>query len=285
MEFEKFVECIKEHNWEIYGIEVHQEGKLLHQYNECQDERHFIYSATKTITSLAAGIAVDEGKFSLDESIYEYLKSDIPAYASDNQKESLKKISIKRLLTMSVAGFPFRPEGNNWLESALTCPITDVEKKKFAYSNVSAYLVGVALEKAVGKHLYQYMCPRLFEPLKIYDPVYAVCPSGHFYGATGMQLTVNELSKIGQLMLQKGNFDGMQIVSKSYIDEATTMWQSNRDGGYGYFVWMYKDGYSINGKWGQRCIVLPDKGMIITYLSHMEQESELLMNAVEEYLL
>lgn len=284
MNFQNFIDTVKQNNWELHGIEVFYKGQIVEKYQE-KPERHPIYSATKSITSLAVGMAVDDGKFDINESLYEYLKSEIPVYANTKQMENLKQITIKRLLTMSVRGYPFRPEGDNWLEYSLMYPLDNVEEKVFDYSNISAYLVGVAVANALDRHLYDYLEERLFEPLQILKPLYQNCPSGYFYGASGMQLTVGELARIGQLCLQKGIYNGQRVVSEEYLSEATTVQQVNREGGYGYFFWKYKDGYRISGKWGQRCLLFPDKGLMITYLSNMEHGSEKLTQAVEEFIL
>ncbi len=285
MNFQGFIDTVKQNSWELYGIEVFHNNQVIEKYQEEPVKPHHIYSATKSITSLVVGMAVDDGKFDIDASIYEYLKSEVPAYVSQKQIDTLKKITVKRLLTMSVQGYPFRPQGENWLEYSLTYPIENVDEKGFDYSNIQAYLVGVAVAKALGVHLYDYFNERLFQPLGIVEPIYQNCPSGYFYGASGMQLTVSELAKIGQLCLQKGVYEGQRIVSEAYIEEATSVQQMNKEGGYGYYFWKYGDGYSISGKWGQRSFVFPEKDMVITYLSNMEHGSGLLTEAMEEYIL
>lgn len=284
MNFQGFIDTVKQNQWELHGIEVFQKGQVVEQYH-ANPGRHPIYSATKSVTALAVGMAVDDGKLDIHESLYEYLKSEVPVYASAEQIENLKKITIQRLLTMSVKGYPFRPEGDNWLDFSLLYPLKDVEEKVFDYSNISAYLVGVAVAKALDRHLYDYLEERLFEPLEIVKPEYQNCPSGYFYGASGMYLTVQELEKIGQVCLQKGMYNGQRIVSEAYLTEATSVQQMNREGGYGYYFWKYKDGYRISGKWGQRCYIFPDKDLMVTYLSNMEHGSEKLTKAMEEWIL
>lgn len=283
MNFQGFVDAIKEKNLEVYGAQVFHKGKIVASWQEEPLLRHPIYSATKSIASLAVGMARDDGKFDIDASLYEYLKSEVPVYASSKQIETLKKISVQRLLTMSVQGYPFRPEGDNWLEYSLLYPLENVEEKNFDYSNIPAYLVGVAVAKALGVHLYDYLEERLFDPLGIVKPTYQNCPSGCFYGASGMFLTVPELAKIGQLCLQNGMFEGQRLVSEAYINEATSIQQMNREGGYGYFFWKYKEGYRISGKWGQRSFVLPEKDMVITYLSN--NGSGEVTEAMEKFIL
>lgn len=283
MNLQGFVDTIKENNLEVYGIQVFHKGEIVASWQEEPIQRHPIYSATKSIASLAVGMARDDGKFDINAPIYEYLKSEIPVYAGKEQVDNLKKITVQRLLTMSVQGYPFRPEGDNWLEYSLLYPLENVEEKNFDYSNIPAYLVGVAVAKALGVHLYDYLEERLFDPLGIVKPTFQNCPSGCFYGASGMFLTVPELAKIGQLCLQNGMFEGQRLVSEVYINEATSIQQMNREGGYGYFFWKYKDGYRISGKWGQRSFVFPEKDMVITYLSN--NGSGEVTEAMEKYIL
>lgn len=285
MEFEAFIKETERQQWKLHGIEVFREGRIIHRHGDCREHRYPIYSATKTFTSTAVGIAVEEGKFSIRESIYEYLKSEVPAYVSQKQVDTLKKISIERLLTMSVEGYPFRPEGPDWLEFSLSCELEQVEVPRFSYSNIQAYLVGVAVEKAVGEHLVSYLTPRLFDPLGIGAPIYGNCPRGHFYGASFMALTVEELARLGQLYMQEGSFGGNRLLSPDWVRTATASHISNREGGYGYFIWRCGDGYRISGKWGQRCFVFPERQLMITYLSDMEADSGQLTRAVETYLI
>lgn len=283
MNFEKFIQVSQKEQWKLHGIQVFQNNRMIHQYGDCRT-RYPIYSATKTITATAVGIAVEEGRFSIEKSLYEYLGKEIKEYVPMEQQEHFRNITIKRLLTMSVAGYPFRPEGENWLAFSLNYPLKQVEQPSFSYSNIQAYLVGVALEKAVGEHLISYLQPRFFEPLSIVSPVYQNCPSKHFYGASGMQLSVSELSRIGELYLGKGIYHGRRILAENWITKATSMHQKNQQDGYGYFIWKYRDGYRISGKWGQRCFVFPKQQLVVTYLCDMEYGSEAVTQGAEKYL-
>lgn len=285
MDFDAFVDDIKKNDWNVFGVEVYQKGQLIHSYGDTTKTRYPIYSATKAITSIAVGLAVDEGKMDIDRSVLEYLPNNVVAQLKEEQAEKYKSITIKRLLTMSVSGYPFRPEGDSWLTASLHYPISDENKMEFHYSNVSAYLVGVAVSYAVGEGLYQYLSRKLFEPLGIINPPYETCPDGYFYGASKMELTVHELSKIGLLLYYGGCYEGKRVLSESYVKEATSVQQMNREGGYGYFIWKYRDGFSINGKWKQKCYVLPKEELVITYLAHIEDDTPDLKESMEKYIL
>ncbi len=283
MNFNGFVEDIKSNGWNVFGVEVYVDGGLTHSYGDTVHTRYPIYSATKTITSIAAGMAVDEGKLDINKSILEYLPASVVKEMSREQEAAYKDVTIKHLLTMSVSGYPFRPEGNAWLASALNYPVS--LNNEFSYSNISAYLVGVVTSCAIGEDLYQYLKRKLFDPLNIIEPPYERCPDGYFYGASLMELTVHELSKIGLVLYNNGIYEDKRILSEEYVKEATSIQQMNREGGYGYFIWKYRDGYSINGKWKQKCYILPKDKIMVTYLSHIEEEVPELKESMERNIL
>lgn len=285
MNFNAFVNDIRENQWNVFGAEVYESGQLTHEYGNTRGSRFPIYSATKTILSIAVGIAQDQGKFDIEKPILAYLPAEVTKQLPEKQIAAFQDITIKRLLTMSVDGFPLRPEGESYLTYSLSCPIKDTSSRIFNYSNIPAYLVGVALTHAVSEDLFAYLNRHLFVPLHIIDPVYQRCPDGYYYGASGMELSVHDLSRIGLLLYHGGVYEGNRIVSEDYVKKATSIQQMNREGGYGYFIWKYRDGFSINGKWKQKCYILPKQNLIVTYLSHIEDDSHDLLDSMEKHLL
>lgn len=285
MEFDAFVKDIQDNQWNVFGVEVYKDSQLIHQYGNTDKTKFPIYSATKTILSIAVGMARDQGKFQLDQPILVYLPEEVKRKISEPQVMAFQEITIERLLTMSVDGFPFRPEGEGYLIYSLSCPIKNIQERVFHYNNIAAYLVGVALTHAIQEDLFEYLNRKLFKPLHITAPVYTRCPDGYFYGASGMELSVHDLSQIGLLLFQNGVYEGKRIVSEEYVKEATSLRQRNREDGYGYFIWKYKDGFSISGKWKQKCYILPEKGLVITYLSHIEEDLPELLDSMERHVI
>lgn len=284
MKFESFISDIVENNWNVYGVEVYEKG-TIHKYGDTSMTKYPIYSATKTILSIAVGIAYDQGKIDLEKSILDYIPGKHLSAMSDAQRRTFEKITLHRLMTMSVGDLPFRPEGESYLDFSLACRIREPEIKVFHYSNIPAYLVGVALTNAIEEDAFGYIDRHILKPMQITDVEFTRCPEGYFYGASGMKLSVHDLSLIGLLLYNKGIYEGKRIVSEKYVDMATSILQMNREGGYGYFIWKYRDGFSINGKWKQKCYVLPKRGLIVTYLSHIEDESKDLLHSMEKNIL
>lgn len=280
--FFKLIKETEKNNLNVHGIEIFQNNNIIFRYMRNKDIRYPIYSATKSFTATAVGIAVNEGIFSIDDPLCEYLETRYLQNIPANLKQDFCQIPVKRFLTMSVNGYPFRPSGDDWLETVLRTS-TNYSETSFSYTNVSAYLVGVACENAVGGNLAGYLKSRLFEPLGIENPAFQYDPQGRFYGATGMYLTVHELSLLGQLYMQKGVFNNNRILSENWTDEATKLQIDNPDGGYGYFFWRNGDHFSISGKWGQKCLIYPHKKLIITYLGDMPETSGKMQSIAEDF--
>lgn len=280
--YETIVKEIEQNHYRVHGIEVFQDGHTVFRHYFDKNTRYPIYSATKSFTSAAIGLAVDDRKLSVDDPLSAYLEKYYLEQIPADRREAFCRLPIRRFLTMSIPGYPFRPEEPDYMAFSMQCQADYTSAPQFAYSNIPAYLTGVACENAVGEHLISYLTPRLLEPLGIVRPEYTNCPGGHFYGASGMKLTVQELRLLGQLFLQKGLFEGKRILSEDWIREATKIQIMNREGGYGYYFWKYQDGYRISGKWGQRCLIIPNQNLIITYLSDMPEGSGLLSNLIEQ---
>lgn len=284
MNFERFIADITDNQWAVFGTEVWKDGQLICQWGDTREHRHPIYSATKSITAIGVGMAEDEGKIELDRSVLQYLPEEICKQLSAEQTEVYRHITLERLMTMSVAGYPFRPfssENGHWLMTSLELPLEKPEERVFEYSNIPTYLVGVATSCALQEDLYTYLNRKLFQPLGIENPPCTRCPDGYFYGASGMELTVNELSRIGLLLAHEGIWENKPLISADFVRRATSIQQMNREGGYGYYIWKYRDGFSINGKWKQKCYVLPGKGLMVTYLADIQDNSHTLKESME----
>lgn len=285
MDFDAFVHSIISNQWQVYGAEVYSGGQLSHSFGDTRDTRYPIYSATKSILSIAVGIAVDQGKLDLQRCVLDYLPGRFVSEMTQAQRTLYKTVTLHRLLCMSVAGYPFRPEGSSFLRFSLSCPLSAPECPRFDYSNIPAYLVGVALTEALQEDAWAFIERQILNPLQITASAYDRCPDGYFYGASGMKLSVHELSRVGLLLYNGGTYEGNRIVSEDYVKLASSVQQMNREGGYGYFLWKYRDGFRISGKWGQKCFILPNEQQIVTYLSHMPDGSDALLSSMEKHLL
>ena len=201
----------------VYGLLVQQAGETALALGDCI-ARHPVYSATKSFTATAAGMLQDAGKWSVDDPLAAYLPREAMEGMPPGKREAFRLLPISRFLTMSVPGYPFRPEGEDWLAFALSCPADYTCPPAFSYSNIPAYLVGLAAGNAAGEPLSDYLRRELLAPLGIESPVFRTDPQGRFYGATGMELSVEELSRLGRLYMQGGVWNGKRLFSGSWAE-------------------------------------------------------------------
>ena len=133
------------------------------------------------------------------------------------------------------------------------------------------------MQRRAGCDLVSYLTPRLFAPLGIQRPTWETDPLGYTFGAGGLFLCVTELGKFGQLLLQKGEWEGRQLLPREYVEEASAKQVENGEEGYGYLFWRGKDNsYRADGKYGQYAIVLEEEGLLLACNAQCPQQRELL---------
>ena len=252
----------------ILNLAVMKDGELLLKKDWDEEIRRNQYSASKSFTGIAVGIAQKEGLLELNEKLCDIFREEMP----DNPSENLCSATVKDLLTMCLgqdSGYlmgvqrPLMKE-MDWVCYTLSRPFTQKPGTSFLYNNAGPYLAGILVQRRSGCDLVNYLMPRLFEPMGIRRPVWETDPYGYTFGAGGLFLCVTELLKFGQLLLQEGNWEGKQIVPSAYIREASKKYIDNEKDGYGYLFWRGPyNSYRADGKYGQFSIVLPDKNAVI----------------------
>lgn len=270
------------------GVVVTQNGKETARHTWEGACRRNVYSASKSFTSAAVGIAIKEGLLALEERLVDAFPQELP----DNVSENLEKATVRDLLTMCLGqpkSFlmgeerPYYPE-RNWVKLALSQPFTYEPGTKFVYNNVGPYLAGILVQRRAGCDLVHYLMPRLFEPMGIQLPTWEVDPYGNTFGAGGLFLTIDELHKFGLLYLQNGSWQGRQLVPESWVRESTKKQVENGGHGYGYLFWGGEHGsFRADGKYGQFSILMRDKSAVVTIVAE-SREADKLLKAVFEHI-
>lgn len=257
----------------IAYLRIYHGGDLIGGYDRVsRPTRLNVYSVSKSVTSIAAGIAMDEGLFSLDDRVCDHFpefRSAWPPNAGD--------VRIRHLLTMT-SGLSHRPflfddperyRVRDWMKYYLSDRFPHRPGTHFQYNNLDPYVLGRVIERTSGSRLVDYLRPRLFDPLGIGNPDWLVCPTGHSMAASGLLLTVDEMARFGLLLLGRGVLNGRRLVSEAYVERATrnefgVVNDGPRDG-YGYCFWLDDElgAYRAEGRYGQFVIVLPSEGLVI----------------------
>ena len=264
----------------VISIIVSQHGEQIARHNWDDDCRRNIYSAAKSFTSAAVGIAVREGLLSVDERLVDAFSGDLPARVSDN----LQKATVRDLLTMqlgqrqaSLMG-PQRPyiEEDDWVKLSLSMPFEDAPGTRFVYNNVGPYLAGVLVQRRAGCDLVSYLMPRFFAPLGIRRPMWESDPMGHTFGAGGLFLNLPELHKLGLLYLQDGLWQGKQLVPRDWVRASGSKQAENGQYGYGYLFWRgEQNSFRADGKYCQGSIVLKDRDAVISVMAECREGDRL----------
>jgi CubicO group peptidase (beta-lactamase class C family) len=251
---------------------------------------HSLYSLSKSFTSTAVGLAIAEGKLSLDDEVLKFFADEAPAEPSRN----LKAMRVRDLLRMNTGqqSEPARTASQSWAKSFLAHPVPFKPGTHFLYNTSATYMLSAIVQKATGQTLLDYLRPRLFEPLGIDKPTWETSPQGISAGGYGLSIRTEDIAKFGELYRQKGNWGGKQLVPASWVEAATALQTSNGsspasdwDQGYGYQFWRCRHGaYRGDGAFGQFCIVLPEKDAVVAITSGVK-DMQAVLNLVWDKLL
>lgn len=238
------------------------------------ESRHELYSLSKSFTSTAVGMAIEEGKFKLDDKVTSFFPDDAPKEVSQN----LEAMRVRDLLAMAT-GHKSEPNvrgsSDPWTKTFLAHPVEFKPGEHFLYNTAATYMQSAIVQKTTGDTVLDYLKPRLFEPLGIEDPTWGTSPQGVTLGGYGLHVRTEDIAKFGQLYLQEGEWKGKQLISKDWIKLATSKQVSNGNGGksdwaqgYGFQFWMCRNNaYRGDGAFGQYCIVIPEKEAVIAITS------------------
>lgn len=250
---------------------------------------HSLYSLSKSFTSTAVGLAIAEGKLRLDDPVLKFFPDEAPAEPSAN----LKAMRVSDLLRMSTGHQtePLRSANQSWARAFLAHPVPFKPGTHFLYNTSATYMASAIVQKATGQTVLDYLKPRLFEPLGIERPTWETSPQGVTVGGYGLNIRTEDIAKFGQLYLQKGRWQGKQLVPAAWVEEATARQTSNGsnpqsdwDQGYGYQFWRCRHGaYRGDGAFGQYCIVWPEQDAVIAITSGV-RDMQAVLNLIWEKL-
>lgn len=272
--FQEFLDKTKENNMVVNYVQVYKDGKKLVDYGRLPSRTRLnSWSLSKSVVSVAVGIAIDEGYLTLDEKICDSFKDYVPENASDN----LLDITVRHMLTMTTGldnalfftDDPERYVTMDWIGYFFNQDFPYKPGERFLYCNFNTYMLACLVERKVGRDMMDYLNEKLFGPLEIYSPDWTRCPMGHIHAANGLYLTIDEYARFGQMLLKDGVYNGKRIVSKEYLDMATTKQvEASWDRGYGFQFWMNPDGsFRADGKFGQYVIVMKEKNALVVTMA------------------
>ena len=281
----------------LHGFVIVRHGKVIAEGSwkpfDTLNETHMLYSHSKSFTSSAIGFLVDEGKLDLDERIVDIFTNEVPLQASEN----LAQLRVRDLLTMNVGSendHTIYRHPQNWLNEFFKKPITHKPGTYFRYDSDATYVLAAIVEKKSGEKMMAYLKRKMFDKIGITKAWTSFSPEGIPCGGWGMNMTTRELARFGQLYLNRGEWNGEQILSSEWVALATMRqtWSgaigivAGEDGsdwhqGYGFQFWrcVVTDAYRADGAYGQYTIIFPQQDAVVSIhagVCDMQKELDLI---------
>jgi CubicO group peptidase (beta-lactamase class C family) len=296
-----FLQAIDYSSHELHSFMLVRHGKVVAEawWNPYRPElKHTMYSVSKSFTSTAIGFAVSEKRLRVGDKVISFF----PQYAPASTGSYLSELTVKDLLTMSVGQDP-DPTGKiwetaGWEKAFLETPIVNKPGSRFLYNSMGTYMLSAIVTKVTGQKVSDYLKPRLLDPLGITDYDWETSPTGSSTGGWGLRLRTEDMAKFGQVLLNKGLWNGRQVLSTGWIEEATSRQilqspdaaQEQRDKsdwlqGYGYQFWRCRhNAFRADGAFGQYIIIMPEPDAVIAITSQTN-DMQGVLNLIWEHLL
>ncbi len=292
-----FVEAAEQHIHDLHSLMLVRHGHVVAEgwwapYEP--DDMHMLFSLSKSFTSTAIGLAVAEGRLSVNDPVLSFFPDDMPAEISEN----LSAMRVRHLLSMSTGhaedtmGPMYGHPDGHWVKAFLAVPVKYAPGTHFLYNTGATYMLSAIIQQLTGVTLLDYLRTRLLEPLGIEQATWETCPRGINVGGFGLNITTESIARFGQLYLQQGMWHGRQLLPAAWVAEATTTQSDNSSNenidwaqGYGYQFWRCRhNAYRGDGAFGQFCIVMPDQDAVLAITAGV-RDMQAVLNLVWEHIL
>ncbi len=285
-----FFQQVEQKGYKVHSLMMIRHGKVIAEHwwaPYAPQYQHAMYSATKTFTGMAVGFAVQEGLLRIDDKVISFFPDLLP----DTISPQLANLTVKHLLTMSVghASTSYAGSGRSQVKSFLAARFSAEPGTRFAYNITASHMLSHILTKLTGMTLHEYLKPRLLDPLGIKDVVWEMDNDGVNMGNGGTHMKTSDMAKMGLFLIQKGKWNGKQLLPVAWMEAATTphiqqhpertaaeneQVADDASQGYGYQVWMgRKHSYRAIGGQNQLIMVIPDYDFILVCQSSISDEA------------
>jgi CubicO group peptidase (beta-lactamase class C family) len=291
----RFLDAVEADVQHLHSLIVLRRGQVVAEgYWEPYGPRvpHMLFSLSKSFTSTGIGLLVGEGRLSVEDCVLGFFPDEAPADASAH----LRAMRVRHLLTMTTGHEAdptraIRQSNVDWVRAFFAGPVEHEPGTHFVYNSGASYMLSAIAQRITGQRLLHYLGPRLFEPLGIANPTWETSPQGIDAGGWGLKATTADIARFGQLYLQKGVWQGRQLVPAEWVAAATARQVPNGpspnpdwEQGYGYQFWRCRHGaYRGDGAFGQFCVVLPEQEAVVAITSGVGNMQRVL-DLVWEYL-
>ena len=253
---------------DIHSVMVLRHGKVIAEiYPEpfAPEYRHTVFSCSKTFVGAAVGLAISENRLRLTDRVASFFPDQLP----DSISANLAGMTVRNLLNMTSGIAPdwnMRNVRTDWIRGYLEKTVK-APGEHFDYDSMSSYILSAIVQKVTGMKVLDYLRMKIFESMHITDISWEVSPEGINTGGWGVYVQSESLAKFAQLLLNRGVWNGKQLLPAWWVDQMMAK-QSDTGSfgyGYGYHMWLceYPGAVRIDGALGQYALIVPDKDMVI----------------------
>lgn len=267
-------ELAEEPSLNMHSVLIVRHGKLICDASfgaQRTDLPRQTYSACKSVTALAVGLAMDDGLLHPDDRLVELFDEECGAV----NRQLLRGLTLSNLLTMTCP-IPFNEASSmttdDWVRGFLSSPRLGEGGKKFQYNSLNTYMLSAAVTKVTGRSMTDYLDERLFGPIGIGDYYWETCPKGIVKGGWGLYMKPEDLAKLGLLVQNGGQWNGRQLISQKFLSAALHPWTEVPTAygrfNYGWQIWVGRtdNTFLFNGMLGQNVLCYRDNDLLL--ISH-----------------
>ena len=283
----EMLELIEKSDYGMDSVVIVRNGFLvldakIYPFATFMDTKHNIFSCTKSVVSALIGIAIDEGYI---EGVDQPLLDFFPDLSAANLSGGKQAMTLEHLLTMTTGlecrdsylydwdGLRLMMASDDWVQYMLDLPMIQAPGTRFEYCNGASFLLSAIIQETTGMPAINFAAEHLFTPLGIQEVGWDSNPQGINLGYGEMEMQPRDMAKIGYLYLNKGLWDGEQIVSTQWVEASTRQHiPATLQEGYGYQWWVDDSGiYMALGYGGQYIVVVPEKELVVVFVSDLAE--------------
>lgn len=295
-----FLNAVDTGSVELHSFMFIRHGKVIAEgwWNPFgYDKKHIMFSASKTFTATAVGLAVSENRLKLTDKVISFFPYSLP----DSVSSYMKDMIVSDLLMMSAGQDPepwVMANNSDWIKAFISTAPVHRPGSVFKYNNAATFMLSAIVQQVTGQTVFDYLQPRIFKPLAIRGIDWDLNPQGINLGMIGLRLKTEDMAKFGQLLLQKGMWNGKQLIPKEWVNEATSLKiptspSANKDSlsksdwgqGYCYQMWRGRNNtVRLDGMGGQFVVLIPDKDAVVVFTANARNTQDEL-NLMHNYLI
>ena len=282
----QLVNTLKEEGLAMHSVLIMKDGEIIAEgYADPFDENSFhrMYSTSKSFVAMAIGVLEAEGKISIYDTIDQYF----PEYVTKDTDQRIAKARIIDLLMMASPYDKVASCGDgqeDWIYEFFNGTPQKNPGTTFKYDTGATHILGTIVERETGMDFLEYLKQEALLEIGFSEDTWCIkSPEGYAWGGSGVMCTSRDLALFANLVMNKGEYNGKQLLPREFVEAATSYQIATKAAegdndyygrGYGYQIWINPYGFSFMGMGGQQAYCVPEKGLIVVYTADNQGNDE-----------